>query len=272
MSTSALMALAQSIGCSGPEEIFVLVDSYALYADAAGGKDHGFIVVAGYLSTLERWKAFGEAWKILLATYDVPYFHMKKFSQSKGPFESWRDDEPKRARFLSKAAGIIAQHVTRQVDHAVDFRLFDKVNRDYCLAESVGCPYALAAMSCAARIRAMLQRNDVTYVFDDGDEGRGDLMRLMESEGFPSPIFRPSRDQIKKQRRIRGVIQLQAPDFIAYELRKVFKDDPNETWPLEKYRKSLHALKQIPSDPEDWGRYTVRDLVELCKKKKIPRR
>ena len=249
-----------------------MLDSFTLYSDAAGGKDHGFIVVAGYLSTLDRWNSFAEHWKILLATYDVPYFHMKEFAQSKGPFTTWKNDEPKRARFLSKAADIIVGHVCRSFAHAVGFSLFDRMNRRFYLKEHVGCPYSLAGISCAARARQILQRNDVTYVFEDGDEGKGDLLRIMHEEGFPNPVFFPSRDQKRKNHSVRGVIQLQAADFAAYELRKMFKDDPNEEWPLERYRKSLLALNRVPTDSEDWGSYTEANMVRLCRNKNIPRR
>jgi hypothetical protein len=80
------------------------MSSYYLYCDAGGGKDHGFIVVAGYLSTFDRWGAFTKEWNELLARFDIPYFHMKKFSQFKAPFdtEPWKD-EKRRARFLGSA-------------------------------------------------------------------------------------------------------------------------------------------------------------------------
>jgi hypothetical protein len=110
-------------------------------------------------------------------------------------------------------------------------------------------------------------------VFDDGDEGKGELMRILERDGYPLPIFRPSRDQVNKHgQKIRGVVPLQAADFAAYEMRKVFKDDPTESWPLDRYRKSLRALAQVVSEDEDWGRWKERDLVELCKTADIPLR
>ena len=62
------------------------------------------------------------------------------------------------------------------------------------------------------------------------------------------------------------MIPLQAADFAAYELRKVYKDDPTESWPLEKYRLSLRALANIDCD---WSKYTERNLITLCKK--VPR-
>ena len=57
------------------DRLAVIMSSYYLYCDAGGGKDHGFIVVAGYLSTFDRWNAFTAEWNELLARFEIPYFH-----------------------------------------------------------------------------------------------------------------------------------------------------------------------------------------------------
>jgi hypothetical protein len=243
----------------------VIMSSYYLYCDAAGGMDHGFIVVAGYLSKFEQWGTFTAQWSELLATFDIPYFHMKKFSQFKPPFdtEKWKD-ESRRVRFLSGAARIISANVEQGFASAVDFDAFNRVNKIYRLDDVAGVPYSLAARTCVAKAsRFGALGSDTTYIFEDGDEGRGELMRILEDQGYPLPIFRPSRDLVKKGKPHRGVVALQAADFAAYEIRKVYKDDPDELWPIERYRKSLQALAGIPSV---WGRYSEQDLIELCRK------
>jgi hypothetical protein len=262
-----MQQIAEALQC-GPADAAALMSGYYLYCDAGGGKDHGFIVVAGYLSTFGRWSAFTAQWNELLAAFDIPYFHMKKFSQFKAPFdgEKWKD-EGRRARFLSSAANIIANHVEKSISSVVEFETFDRVNRIYRLDDAVGVPYSLAGRTCAAK--ASMHRGtstDATYIFDDGDEGRGELMRVMERDGYPSPIFRPSRDQQKNGRPVKGLVPLQAADFAAYELRKVYRDDPNELWPLEKYRKSIRALSVVDTE---WNKYTEQDLIKLCEN--VPR-
>jgi hypothetical protein len=271
---SVLAALAHSLQCANGKKIFCMMSAYTLYCDAAGKKDQGFIVVAGYLSTLARWEAFTEEWKLFLSTYDLPYFHMKEFAQSKGPFSSWENDEPRRIRFMSKATGIIKDHVERLFASIVEFESFNRVNKIYCLDEFVGVPYSLCGRTCVARASNYLGDADanIDYIFEDGDEGKGELMRVLDKDGFPSPIFKPSRDQKKKGHLVRGVIPLQSADFAAYEIRKVFKDDPMECWPIHKYRKSLQALARIDSNIMDWGRYTENDLIVLCQKASIPLR
>jgi hypothetical protein len=65
-SNSALVGLAQALQCASSEAIFAMMNPYTLYCDAAGGKNHGFIVVAGYLSTFVKWMAFTAEWNLLL--------------------------------------------------------------------------------------------------------------------------------------------------------------------------------------------------------------
>jgi hypothetical protein len=268
----SIIGLAQALQCANPESMFAMINSYTLYCDAAGGKDHGFIVVAGYLSTYEKWIAFTIKWNLLLATYDLPYFHMKEFAHSTGPFAKWAKDEEHRKRFLSKAAGIISEHVERSFACIVEFDSFDKINQQYELNDIAGVPYSLAGRSCVAKAAMHLPALDANFVFDDGDEGRGELMRIMSRDGYPMPIFRPSRDIIKKGKTIKGIVPLQAADFAAYEVRKVFKDDPTESWPIDRYRKSLQALSDIPTDIDDWGIFRRKELLDLCKAAKAKKR
>jgi hypothetical protein len=42
------------------------------YFDEAGGNEYKFIIVAGYVSSVEQWLVFESDWKILLAKYQVP--------------------------------------------------------------------------------------------------------------------------------------------------------------------------------------------------------
>jgi hypothetical protein len=56
-------------------------------------------------------------------------------------------------------------------------------------------------------------------------------------------------------------VQLQAADFLAYEVRKVEKDDPSETRAVEEHRISLRKLMWVESD---WGVYSEDNLSKLC--------
>ncbi len=275
MDYSPLLHIAMPTG-RRPVDWFVMLSSYNGYFDAAGGKDHGFIVVAGWMSTLDRWESFEWKWNEFLIHYDLPYFHMKEFAQSRGPFASWKGDEQKREDCLRVAADIIGSHVDFGVACIVEFSVFESVNRRYRLSETMGVPYSLAASTCVgiANSHIRSQRGgllrEVTYMFEDGDKGKGELLAIMERDGHPLPDFRPSRDQLNRRGELqKGVVQLQGADFASYELRKVHKDDPYEQWPISKYRKSLAALLRINCE---WGRWSESDLITMCEKRRIGRR
>jgi len=243
-----------------------MFNDYYLCCDEAGGKDCGFVVVAGYISTLDHWLAFSAEWNYLLGRFDLPYFHMKEFAHSKGPFASWKGDEPTRARFLSKAVEIIKGHVIRGFASLVEIDIFERVQQRHALAEAVGVPYSLAARTCVSKVHLHFPpKTKIHHIFDQGAAGKGELIRIMERDGYSPPVFRYSRNtRLPDGGAAHGFVPLQAADFAAYEIRKVFKDDPSESWPLQKYRKSLRALATIPSETEDWGRYTEADLVKAC--------
>ena len=88
-----------------------LVGMFETYCDEAGGADHGFIAVCGWLASVERWKAFESDWKALLGQYSVPFFHMADIAQFQGPYKKWYSARAEREEFLSQAVGIIRQTV-----------------------------------------------------------------------------------------------------------------------------------------------------------------
>src|SRR2546422_501939 len=151
---------------------------FTSYCDAAGGKDHGFIVVSGWLSSIAKWERFTADWSLVLAHYAVPYFHMKEFAQSKGPYKSWQGKEGQRKNFLRMLTEIIALNVDYGMATHIYYETFAKVNETYLLGESVGNPYSLAGRDCTVNARRWVDKNKsvevpVEYVFEEGDEGKG---------------------------------------------------------------------------------------------------
>jgi len=267
--------IARSLARS-PQDLFGMLSSYF---DSAGGKDHGFIVVAGWVSSASLWERFENDWRLALAQADVPYFHMKEFSQSKGPFKSWKGQEGKRMNFLSTLAQIIKDYTEFGTCTYLDLSLFETVNQMYCLKEWVGNGYSFAGRECA--VTATLWASNrcpealpLEFFFEEGDEGQGTLEKLMVKDGFARPIFRPSRDKkvvccgVEQHRR--GVIQLQAADFAAYELRKA-KGLLHMNAYAELHRASFLALTDAKTN---WRTYAdTRDrLIRFCQEYKIPRR
>jgi hypothetical protein len=193
--------------------------------------DHGFTVVCGWISSVESWDNFEVDWKLFLIKHDIPYFHMKEFAHSRGPFAKWKDQPERRKHFLRDAWDIIESRVRRGFVCGVWDVLYNRINRSYRLKENFKSPYALAgreAMDWANRYARIAARDDVKCIFDHGGPDKGGLLRAADvAPKVSTPDFEPSRDiEDRKKGKRRGVVQIQAADFLAYELRKFIIDHP----------------------------------------------
>lgn len=243
--------------------------AHTAYFDASYADDQKTItVVSGWVATIEQWESFVVDWRLLLASYHLPYFHMNEFAHSKGPFEKWKNLEDMRAQFLGLAAEVIKENVLHGFASVVHQKHFDSVNTAYEFSEHLGNCYSLASRSCIADCNQWLRKEErafpVKYIFDQGDAGASELVRIAQLHGFPIPSFEPSRDM----RGRKGVIPLQAADFAAYELLKATRDVGVDA-PLTHYRRSLQALAKIPNR---FGRNDEPQLLDMCKNMKIPLR
>jgi hypothetical protein len=236
------------------------------YLDEAGGDDTGFTVVCGWISTVACWERFEIDWKLFLASFNVPYFHMKEFSHSTGPFKKWKNCEGIRAHFLRDAAEIILSHVQGGILVNVHHGIFKDANRRIMLKETLSSPYALAGRACVAQVDKHTGYKDVEYVFEDGGPDKGGLQAAMGKEfRLPDPIFKPSRDIKDKRGNLRnGLVQLQAADFLAYEIRKNRVEVENKTG--HPTRESLRSILRLEDMQKDSFRGT--NASSLCQLEK----
>jgi hypothetical protein len=242
---------------------------FETYCDEAGGLDHGFIAVCGWLASVERWRQFEIDWKAMLATYDVPYLHMKEFAHFKGPFEKFLSvDAGPRTNFMKEATRIIRESVEFGFVCVVNYEDFRKVNAQYHLKEHLRSPYALAGRFCIARSNLWVKQQghslrDVAYVFEDGGPDIGGLVEVTKQAGIQIPTFNPSRDTEIQA----GMVQLQAADFLAYEMRKAVVDHRDPMTKPEFFRKSFQTFFGCPVVQ---GNYREEQLLGLCRTAKIP--
>ena len=194
------------------------------YSDEA--LDHRFTVVCGLLASTFEWERLLIDWRLLLASYNLPYFHMKEFAQSKKVCKKWERAPGIRARFVHQATEIIRDVVEHGVLCYVNHQQFNIIDGHYKLRERFTSPYALAGRVCVGLADRWRERNHksekVEYVFEDGGPDKGGLVAAMRCPpNSGDPIFKPSRDVTDPKGKARkGVVQLQTADFLAYELRK----------------------------------------------------
>lgn len=219
-----------------------------------GVKDVGelreqFIVVCGMVSTVKQWESFDPEWREFLARFEVPYFHMKEFSQSKGPFTKWKNLEEKRAFFCCMAAATIRKRVKYGFIFFIRRTVFDYVDKIFDVSGVWSSPYGLAGRCCMELVEDWRQKHrnseNIEYVFDDDGPDKEGLIHAMTSiEPFlPIPSFKPSRDRKKSHKwpdGRKGLMQLQAVDYLAYEARKAMADKLERGIPAA--RKSLQAI------------------------------
>ncbi|MFI5115397.1 MAG: hypothetical protein ACHP8B_01730 [Terriglobales bacterium] len=267
-SYSPLEHLARSVRLDGKwrESIFVM---FTPYFDCSHGSDgKGAWVVSGWLSTVGQWEAFTVDWKLVLAKFGVTYFHMKEFAHSTDEYANgWKGEDTKRALFIRSLLSVIDSYAKASFSCLIERSVFDEMDKEYEVREYFGNEYAICARTCVAEVNKWLlshgYETPAEYVFEDGDE-RGRLSYLIESTGYPAPIFKPSRDRITKDGVIiRGLLPLQAADFAAYEIYKGWHDfgDVEEIW---KYRKSFVGLGKAANGEGYWGRLTADDVRLIC--------
>jgi hypothetical protein len=203
------------------------------YFDEAGGTDHGFTVVCGWVTHDGRWAEFEIDWRLLLLSYGVPYLHMLEMPQYQGPYAEWCNIPGKQGRFLRDAGAIIRARVLWGFIFFVKHSAFEFANTLFDLTTFVKNPYALAARSCMEMVeqwRTQTSRSEpIEFIFEDLGPGQGALTEATRAipPFLPKPRFEPSRDLPPNEQwpaGKTGVTQLQAAEYLAYECRKAMLD------------------------------------------------
>jgi len=187
---------------------------------------------------------------------------MRQFAHSRGEFTDWKGDEIKRRRFLERAVNIICIRARHTFASAVMMDDYRKVDAKYCLSE-FSKPYALAGCTCVNKVhkwgqRYMTEEDTIAFVFEDGDDGKGQVMSSVKREfGHPANFLKKDRH-----------VAFQAADLLAYEHLLANKKAQKYGIGMvgfEDLRRSLQALSRIPgAHTEDWGSHMEDDLMESC--------
>ena len=140
------------------------------------------LVVAGYVSTVQDWKAFENEWNEALEKVKVPYFHMKKFIAYRKPFDNpkWRREEYRKS-FLDDLIGVIARNVDYGIIKILPIANWETVNKEYCMKEEHLTPFAVSGCMAITEAYDWCKANNIPqrhirFIFEDGDEDKGDFM------------------------------------------------------------------------------------------------
>ena len=238
------------------------------YFDASGKKESPVLAVAGFFAPINEWIRFEIEWKRCLAIYGTASLHMKDYAHSTGEYRSWKGDEKLRARFLGDLIRIIRERVDDSFATGVHMHEYNAVNEQYKLREWAH-PYALCGLNCLDKVKKWAWKfkydfSLIDYVFEDGDEGKGNLSNLAAQQLSINPVFKSKAHSVA----------FEAADLIAYEYQKANNAIIHAGDNLLAFDELRIPLKKFASIPgsADWSLMSQEDMVKNCEKFGIPKR
>ena len=247
--------------------------------DASGDSEQPVLAVAGFLSSDDDWTSFSQQWSERLAKDGIEFFRAVDAASFKGPFKHWQDREDKKSlrdALSGDLMGVLKRHVYHRFGCVVINKSFNAMSQS--LRDELRLSaFTLAALTCEKQVRKFIlsdwhgSRSDmaVRIVFEDGDQGYGDLTSwLKPGTGTIQPSRAYKKDTIQEDgSTICGLIPLQAADWLAYELglsvRQMesgrVKKMSDLRWPMQEFTRILG----------DAGTYDTRDIKEVERKLNI---
>lgn len=227
---AALMLRELGLALVGKESGFLMI--LKAFYDASGStgdlgsSDRPVLTVAGFVSPLNKWVEFVDAWhEEVLGPFEIRRSHMREFAHSLGDFSEWT--EMRRREFLVRCVDIIDKFVSYGHATSVDLADYEAVAADLGETQSA---FLFASIQTMAGLGKWARKNGLdertVHIFDAGDGHDGELHlinREMSANGalrelarFDALVFgRPE---------VPDMVPLQAADMLAYEATKYVRD------------------------------------------------
>jgi hypothetical protein len=208
-----------------------------------------FLIVAGFISTAEQWINFDAQWRQRLDRDGISCFHATQFHGGYGEFSSWRSDEKRRRTFQEDLLEIIRANTFRWVGHIFVNKDVSALTMEQRKKWHVNA-YSFASACCIVTTSQWLHREKITspmtYVFEDGDFGRGELIAYTSERLQFKPIFAPKKDTKNKIGNLfPGFTPLQAADFLAHT---IFRACGRGSYPVRKMDWLMSEFYRMPCD------------------------
>lgn len=211
-----------------------------------------FLVMAGFVSSAERWNDFDALWRDRLRLDNLQYFQMRAFAQCDTPFhQGWKHNEPRRRKLISELLGIITAHAYQKFAVVVQAEAVNAVS-EQVLRHLGRTSLAAAGFHMVGLVDNWRERERYQYapeyLFEDGDSDKGTLMKLMHEITGKDPIFRAKKD--KPEKGILAFTPLQAADLLAYEVKRVADDYGRPLPDNFRFRFPYQELDHMPGEPK----------------------
>jgi hypothetical protein len=230
----AIQHLARAVFFSRWKESRIAL--FRAYFDASGKKEHRVMTVAGFVSRPEKWDHFQEAWMKLLPL-GMKMFHMTDFVSFQNGWEEWRGDDnrQRRIKLITDLVDCVKRHTNKGFAQSVRLSDFRRASKRFEIERQFNHPYVLLGMGCLGGIKRWAEKknekvNNILCLFEDGDEGQGDLIAKARREGFNA--IPQSKAEIRA---------FDAADLAAWKARAVVDD----AWERQLFRKDEKAAPRI---------------------------
>lgn len=214
-----------------------VVAVFTVYLDESYGPVDAYSV-AGYVGTVEEWIKFERDWKGMLKTEQVDYLHKRELEHCEGQFKKWKtlskeEQAANKLRVNKQASGIIRRRASAGFGFSVIKSEWDRVDKGMWASWYGENFYAAGALNCMRTIVSKWavefnHEEPIRYIFERGAEGAHEVDRMLrifdryDSLRFAYRLggwsFERKKDEVIKGVSYPGVIQLQAADFLAYEV------------------------------------------------------
>jgi hypothetical protein len=222
---------------------------FTAYFDESDSGDAS--VVAGFIGEAPQLNHFNNReWKQLLESENLGYFHMKEFAHSTNEFRDWKGDEARRRNFLARIIGILSRRARIIIGVLIDRSAYKQAcYRSNGFASFYVNEYTAAGFMSLLKCANWAEKRGVTepidFVFDNGNPKRPDFQRAFDlckstpsadACHFGSLTFADDK----------MILPLQAADFIAYEICKVYTD---MKYDKRRFRESMrNLLATVPAN------------------------
>jgi hypothetical protein len=190
-------------------------------------------VLAGYLSSTEKWSAFSDEWKAVLDIQHpapLPYLKMAdayQLRKQKSVFRGWTEEQ--RDARLQKFCPVINRHVEHGFAVVIPIDAHRKHFRGLFNPDALDRPYFLALFALAASVANVTRRlgykEKVELIFDQQpNESKPLLMAEFDKFVGLAPPEKAGVFNIPKWENDVDVRPLQAADMLAWHVRRGYHE------------------------------------------------
>jgi hypothetical protein len=198
------------------------------YLDDSRSGDGTVWVVAGFVGFVDQWEDFRQNWRMLLATHDVPYLHMKEIVKPNGVYKNWHPSQKhyeEMATFFGDVTKVIGRCGIEGLGGITRVRDLDRFNADNGLQLE---PYPLAVYGSLIALWNRHPREPIELFFDRVEKVSSKLQQTRQyaacDRHYAGDFDTIQLVPINESCSFKEMVELQVADFLAWEWRKSHED------------------------------------------------